>query len=573
MTNFSEIHQALLGEGFRLIKSVPFIIYSGSINLNKSNIAIELIFFDKNLITPPSIKLLELPDYIPTVCAHINNYGYLCYINGEQAHLSREDLAGGVIGCLRLAEQLLNRLVNGDALADTQDEFPIYWDGSSLLIDIPNKISQGLITNTSFLKIIRKNTKDHEYLIGLDQEDLSAAYSHWDIEAISNSVSLRVIDSNIALGATANNWPPKNLQDLKHWLIQSNNPAVRELCNCAKDAYLQKKDMVIVLIRAPNASCAALIDFKEARKIIRARTADEFMRFVFNEKRGKPVNDQRPYPKSWAAKSNITRLTPIPADPQSWLTRNLSDSNAGLSEKRIALIGVGAIGGYLADLLAKSGAGFLGGELRLIDTDELSVGNIGRHILGFGDIGIAKTKGIKNLLEKNYPRINISISEPNEKLENTIRNFDLVIDATGNPGLSNYLNELKLKELIKSPILFAWVAGTGCGSQAYLFSDKAHACLRCLEYDLPGSNGSIMRRDYKVEFKNSAGSCGDWLVPFSAPAAIHAAALAADLATGWSKGKPHPRFRSITIDYIGGKTVKPTSPLANTGCKTCKSRH
>jgi molybdopterin/thiamine biosynthesis adenylyltransferase len=570
MTNFSKIHEALINEGFKLTRSLPFIIYTGSISSHKSRIPIELVFFDKNLVTPPSIKLLEMPDYIPTVCAHINNNGYLCYINGEQAHLTREDLAGGVIGCLRLAEKLLNRLINGDALTDTQDEFPIYWQGSSLLIDIPKKILPGLIPNTSFLKIIRKTTEDHEYLIGLDQEELFAAYAHWDIEAISRSISLRVIDSNIALGATASNWPPKTLQDLKHWLIQSNNPAVRELSNCAKDAYLQKKDMIIVLIRAPNASCAALVDFKDARKVIRARTADEFMRIIFNEKRGKPVRDQHSHPKSWAAKSNITRLTPIPADPQSWLTRNLSDLNAGLSEKRIALIGVGAIGGYLADLLAKSGAGFLGGELRLIDTDELSVGNIGRHILGFGDIGLAKTKGMKNLLEKNYPRINVTTSDSNEKIESAVRNFDLIIDATGNQGLSNYLNELKLKELIKPPILFAWVAGTGCGSQAYLFADKTHACLRCLEYDSPGSNGSIMRRDYKVELKNTAGSCGDWLVPFSAPAAIHAAALAADLATGWSKGVPNPRFRSITIDYINGKTVKPTSPLTNMGCKTCK---
>lgn len=79
----------------------------------------------------------------------------------------------------------------------------------------------------------------------------------------------------------------------------------------------------------------------------------------------------------------------------------------------------------------------------------------------------------------------------------------------------------------------------------------------------------MMRKEYEITLKNSAGSCGDWLVPFSATAAMHAAALATDLAVGWAKGKPNPRLRSITLDYDGGKTVKPISPTLNSKCPSC----
>lgn len=205
----------------------------------------------------------------------------------------------------------------------------------------------------------------------------------------------------------------------------------------------------------------------------------------------------------------------------------------------------------------------------LSDPDTLSVGNIGRHVLGFGDLERSKTSAIRQQLFDRYPRIEVIEVTDQNMIRAGMAGIDLVVDATGNQALSLYLNELKLKGKFDAPIVFAWVAGSGCGSQSYLFSSDKDACLNCLDYSVPGGSSSVMRKEYRTTLKNSAGSCGDWLVPFSATAALHAAALAADLAVGWAKGKPNPRLRSITLDYEGGKTVKPISPAPNLKCPAC----
>ncbi|MEE1721090.1 ThiF family adenylyltransferase, partial [Pseudomonas aeruginosa] len=98
----------------------------------------------------------------------------------------------------------------------------------------------------------------------------------------------------------------------------------------------------------------------------------------------------------------------VPVDAESWLTRNLAGGVTGLAGKNIALVGCGAIGGYLADLLVKSGAGFLGGSLVLIDDDELSVGNLGRHFLGFEYIGQNKAAALCAELRAKYPEVQVS---------------------------------------------------------------------------------------------------------------------------------------------------------------------
>lgn len=147
--------------------------------------------------------------------------------------------------------------------------------------------------------------------------------------------------------------------------------------------------------------------------------------------------------------------------------------------------------------------------------------------------------------------------------------IDLVIDATGNSALSLFLSELKVKTGFTAPVLFSWIAGAGCGAQAYLFSGRDSACLHCLDYARAGGDFSVMAHGYEMSLKNAAGSCGDWLVPFSAPAAVHAAALAAELASDWVKGNPSQSFKSITLDHQYGKVVKPKTPKPNKQCCIC----
>lgn len=568
MTDLSAVHNALTERSFTQVKSSLGPRYVGTITFKGRQISICLEIFDKTFRQLPAIQLLERPPEIPTICAHINPNGYLCYLRDDQAYLARNNLGGAVLGCLEVAERLLERLANGDALTDFQDEFSVYWGGLPLLIDIPEETKPGLLTDVALLERLKTSEREGLFLLGRDTSELMSIYSRWDFQVIRPRLKMRVVDSDQPLGAMSSIWPPKTLTDLQTWLLSDRNSAIKGLYDAVKDAFEHKLDKLVLLIRAPNTSCCVLIDIEFVRRMLPRRSSAEFMRAVFRSSE-KTDHSGNKVIKSRADKASITRLEPILSDPRSWLTRNVSDSKAGLAGKNILLIGCGAIGGHLADLLAKSGAGFLGGTLMLSDPDTLSVGNIGRHILGFGDLERRKTSAISHQLIDHYPRIDVKEVTDQSMIRAGLAGIDLVVDATGNQALSLYLNELKLKRKLDAPIVFAWVAGSGCGAQAYLFSNDKDACLNCLDYSTPGGSSSVMRKEYEIKLKNSPGSCGDWLVPFSATAAMHAAALATDLAVGWSKGKPNPRFRSITLDYEGGKIVKPISPKPNLKCPAC----
>ena len=83
-----------------------------------------------------------------------------------------------------------------------------------------------------------------------------------------------------------------------------------------------------------------------------------------------------------------------------WIHGRETDSRAQtLSSKRVALIGVGSIGSFVAELLAASGVG----DLTLIDEDRLRFANASRHVLGVDSKGAYKSAAVAELLQKRFP--------------------------------------------------------------------------------------------------------------------------------------------------------------------------
>lgn len=94
--------------------------------------------------------------------------------------------------------------------------------------------------------------------------------------------------------------------------------------------------------------------------------------------------------------------------------RNLKNMNQrNLEGMRVAIIGCGAIGGYLGLSLARLGAGASGGKLYLIDFDELTESNLGRHALGMKYIGHNKAAALRKEIEEQLPGLNIGFFKEN----------------------------------------------------------------------------------------------------------------------------------------------------------------
>ena len=106
--------------------------------------------------------------------------------------------------------------------------------------------------------------------------------------------------------------------------------------------------------------------------------------------------------------------------------------NATAARNRLLIIGAGALGSILAEMLARAGVG----EITIIDSDHIEAGNLSRHTLLVSDIGRPKASTLAARLNAAALHANIAgidASFPPKDVESVdlIKSCDIVIDATG----------------------------------------------------------------------------------------------------------------------------------------------
>lgn len=101
-----------------------------------------------------------------------------------------------------------------------------------------------------------------------------------------------------------------------------------------------------------------------------------------------------------------------------------------LSESKIAVFGVGGVGGYVVEALARCGVG----TLILTDNDTVSVSNINRQIIALhSTVGRLKTEVMKERLLDINPDINVELHNcfylPDSHDDYDFAGYDYVIDC------------------------------------------------------------------------------------------------------------------------------------------------
>lgn len=132
-------------------------------------------------------------------------------------------------------------------------------------------------------------------------------------------------------------------------------------------------------------------------------------------------------------------VVPRPKGVNELLLRAGPDSEV-LDGKRVAIIGVGAIGSHVAEQLARAGVR----NMKLMDFDLLWPANLIRHAAAPGTpAGTAKTQALKEQLEQ-YPWVTVNIPDERlggavwrlDQIREVLESADLTIDATGHGGLA-----------------------------------------------------------------------------------------------------------------------------------------
>ncbi|MFT3767497.1 MAG: ThiF family adenylyltransferase [Minicystis sp.] len=109
---------------------------------------------------------------------------------------------------------------------------------------------------------------------------------------------------------------------------------------------------------------------------------------------------------------------------------------------RIAILGVGAIGSLLAELLVRGGAE----DLLLVDGEDLEIGNLVRHRLRMDALGKKKASGLAEDLDLTSPHARVKAhdeplpSDP-EEARRLLEDYPIIIDCTGDDAVLQILSQ------------------------------------------------------------------------------------------------------------------------------------
>lgn len=153
--------------------------------------------------------------------------------------------------------------------------------------------------------------------------------------------------------------------------------------------------------------------------------------------------------------------------------------HSSLKGKTVAVLGCGSLGSGVAMLLAKSGVE----NLVLVDGDNLSWDNIGRHSLGAAVVGQNKAEAMAAEIERQLPSVSAkgirktwqqAYSGGNIKFGE----LDLVISTSGDWPSDSMLNVAGRTSLSFPQVIFGWFEAHALAGHALLVADNG-GCFGC----------------------------------------------------------------------------------------------
>lgn len=143
---------------------------------------------------------------------------------------------------------------------------------------------------------------------------------------------------------------------------------------------------------------------------------------------------------------------------------------ARLEQARVAVFGVGGVGGYAVEALARAGVG----ALDLIDSDKVSVSNINRQIIATTKtVGQYKTEAAKDRIAEINPACSVTCHNVffSEETESSLdlSKYDYIIDAID--SVSSKVRLVELSHAAGIPIISAMGAGNKLDPTAFRVAD------------------------------------------------------------------------------------------------------
>ncbi len=153
------------------------------------------------------------------------------------------------------------------------------------------------------------------------------------------------------------------------------------------------------------------------------------------------------------------------------------DALEKLKNARVVVFGVGGVGGYVAEGLARCGVG----TIDLVDSDKVSLSNINRQIVALhSTLGRYKTEVMADRIRDIDPNIQVNVFNifylPETADLFDFKNYDYVVDAVDT--VSAKISIIERAHEIDAPVISAMGAGNKLDPTAFEISDiyKTSVC-------------------------------------------------------------------------------------------------
>jgi hypothetical protein len=414
----------------------------------------------------PHFFLVDRPSFL--TWPHIERDGLLCLLAESKATGFRhpEDMVGELLGDVY---HLVCSSESGENESDFRTEFYSYWDRS--LLERTEKIFS-LLKMDGRSRLIRIWRDETRPVVGESEEQVLS----WLRRRHGNQPQFDTTDVACLL------WLPEALLPREYPKTAGN--LYRLAMTTPGGAKLLEQFSTIgnspfyFILGAESGNGPCLAGVKANRPLIadiRGKRRDHLLHGFRPGKVPKSLVTQRMFSEaSSASRMNVERVD------SAWIHgRGYDPHHESLSVKKVVVIGCGSIGAPIAQHLAMAGVG----NLRLVDPQDLSWANVGRHPLGAEHVGHNKATTLAAKLQLSYPHAEIrGFGLCYEEFLSTeaqiLAEADLIVCATADWEMESLLNLQRVHGEINSPILYTWTEPHACAGHAVLLPFVS-PCLQC----------------------------------------------------------------------------------------------
>lgn len=521
-------------------------MFRGTLASPRGPLSVAILIQDWDFLEYPTIIVTDGMKKFPQLRPHLDVHGGLCYFSRRSVVLDRYDAGTAVAQCLEQAQAVLGKILDDRnyVVRDIQNEFLVHWDRAE-----PPAMPV--------------------YLVGVALQARSARI-HFD--QAGNRALLSDNAAEAQALASCMGWGQLSEAMNRCWLFRSDKlPPVPDHFPAAVEeffSWLRQWDQR--LSHAIQHHFATDAAYEYERLVMAVHMPAGWIGVMFAPRPpGKLTCGQmKAYLHGRGGSTPIQRLTVTDVSAEFVHSRNLSFKN--LTGKRITLVGCGAIGSQLAPALVRLGAGQgQQGLLRLVDEEDLMAENLGRHYLGYNRLGQPKACALRDEIERQFPLAKLDdLSKAVQDLRLDVMRDDLLIDATGDQAVSEFLNGQWLDAKRPLPVLYVWIKGNGECVQSLWCAGQEDACFHCLRVP----DADVYRKDRHPVLKRAPElkrlGCHAF-TPYAVSSGLHAAALATDVICDWLQGRMSPRFRTrcrenVDVHHVASMDLPPLS-----GCLAC----